>query len=84
MEIVAQHNSNSQVTLAQPQNLLFCSRNADLARDLARAKGNADWADTTRRRASSARLIVHLLRKLHGHRASCSACLVREALGGVQ
>jgi hypothetical protein len=83
MQIV-QHNSIPQ---AQAQNLLFCARSADLARELAKAKTDATSASTGRRQAGRARHIMLLLRRMHNHCASCSACLVRETLaagGGVQ
>jgi hypothetical protein len=84
MPIVAQPTPIPQ---APTQSFLFCARSADLARELAKAKTDANPASTSRRQAGRARHIMSLLRKLHSHYASCPPCLLRETLaagGGVQ
>lgn len=86
MQIVAHVASHPQVDSVHPQNfLLACPRRIDLSRALAQAT-MGDPGSTSRRQASRARHVVAVLRKMHSHCASCSACLVREALaaGGAQ
>jgi hypothetical protein len=82
--VAHQHqNSNSLIPSAHPgKDFLFCADGSDLSRRIQKARQNLVLDDSPRRNASFTSSIVALLRKQHRHKASCAACLVREALAG--